>query len=237
MPRKPSSSAQRAPRSRANPVALRLLARQEDERRRIARLLHDDLGQTLTAAVLELEYARGGGDDAAPAIDGVVVELRRLLAASRDLSLSLRPALIDEEGLPAALGALASRLSGLRGAEVAWTCETGGIAVPGLLGVCAFRTLQDELLPRATAGAKLAMKVVVQGGCLRVEAGGPRGEPDPGRDAAIADRVAAAGGRLTRSTRAGVARLVAVFPLPAPARAGSAPAIGAPSPPALRRRG
>lgn len=231
MPRKPSSSAHRAPRARANPVALRLLERQEDERRRIARLLHDDLGQTLTAAVLELEYARGGADDAPQAIDGVVGELRRLLAASRDLSLSLRPALIDEEGLPAALGALASRLSGVRGAEVAWRCDTGGAELPALLGVCAFRTLQDDLFPRAAPGAKLAIAVSIRGGWLRVESRGPAVEADPSRDAAIDDRVAAAGGRLARHARAGEARLVAEFPLPGRRRAPALPVA-----PRARRR-
>src|SRR5512146_684798 len=99
MPRTPAPPRRRAPAARANPVALRLLAAQEEERRRIARLLHDDLGQTLTAAVLELEYARGAPDDAAAVIDAVVGELRRLLGGARDLSLALRPALIDEEGL------------------------------------------------------------------------------------------------------------------------------------------
>jgi signal transduction histidine kinase len=224
MPRKPTPPRRRAPSARANPVALRLLALQEDERRRIARLLHDDLGQTLTAAVLELEYARGGADDAAQAIDAVVVELRRLLGAARDLSLSLRPALIDEEGLPAALGALASRLSGVRGAAVAWSCDTAGVEVPPLLGVCAFRTLQDELFPRAAPGARLSMAVAVRAGLLRVEARGPTGDRDPAREAAIADRVAAAGGRVRRSTRAGEARLVAEFPLPARRGAAARPA-------------
>ena len=118
MPRKTLTTRRHAKPARANPVALRLLAAQEEERRRIARLLHDDLGQTLTAAVLELEYARGGPDDTPQVIDGVIAELRRLLGDARDLSLALRPARIDEEGLAVALGALASRLSSLRGATL-----------------------------------------------------------------------------------------------------------------------
>lgn len=218
MPRKPAPPRRRAPPSRANPVALRLLARQEDERRRIARLLHDDLGQTLTAAVLELEYARGGPDDAATTIDAVVVELRRLLGAARDLSLSLRPALIDEDGLAAALGALASRLSALRGAEVDWTCDTAGVELPSLTGVCAFRTAQDALLPLAAPGARLALSVSVRARRLRVATRGPCGAPDPAREAAIDDRVAAVGGRVTRRVDAGIEDLLAELPLPAPTR-------------------
>jgi signal transduction histidine kinase len=214
MPRQPASPRRRTANGRANPVALRLLAAQEDERRRIARLLHDDLGQTLTAAVLELEYARGAPADAPAVIDGVVGELRRLLADARDLSLALRPALIDEEGLPAALGALASRLSSLRGATVGLDCRLDGAAVPPLAGLCAFRIAQDALLPRATAGARLGLRVDLDGGALRVSVRGPVAAADRVRDAAIDDRVAAAGGRVSRRRRAGEEHLVAYLPLP-----------------------
>jgi len=214
MPRKTLTTRRHAKPARADPIALRLLARQEDERRRIARLLHDDLGQTLTAAVLELEYARGGGDDAVQVIDGVVAELRRLLGAARDLSLALRPALIDEEGLAAALGALASRLASLRGAEVRWSCDTGGVQVPPLIGVCAFRTAQDVLRPRAASGALLSLQVTVAGAMLQVVLRAPRIAPDAEREAAIDDRIAATGGRIARHHRSGMDTVRAEWPLP-----------------------
>ena len=214
MPRKTPTTRRRAKPARANPVALRLLAAQEEERRRIARLLHDDLGQTLTAAVLELEYARGVPDDLAAVVDGVVAELRRLLGDARDLSLALRLALIDEEGLAAALGALVSRLGGLRGATVDFAIALDGVAVPPLAGLCAFRIAQDALLTRATAGARLGLRVDLDDGALRVAVRGPAGAPDPLRAAAIDDRVAAAGGRIRRRRHAGEERLVVHLPLP-----------------------
>lgn len=217
MPRKTPTTRRHAKPVRADPVALRLLARQEDERRDIARLLHDDLGQTLTAAVLELEYARGGGGDAAQVIDGVVAELRRLLGASRDFSLALRPALIDEEGLAAALGALASRLASLRGVEVRWSCDTGAVVVPPLVGVCVFRTAQDMLLPRAAGGAALDLQVAVSGTTLRLVLRAPRIAPDAVRESAIDDRIAATGGRIARQQRAGMDVVRVEWPLPAAA--------------------
>lgn len=218
MPRKTLTTRRRAQPARANPVALRLLAAQEEERRRIARLLHDDLGQTLTAAVLELEYARGAPDDAVAVIDAVVGELRRLLGDARDLSLALRPALIDEEGLHAALGALVSRLAALRGAIVDLQCTLDGATVPPLLGLCAFRVAQDALLPLATAGARLRLCVDQDGGALRVSVRGPAAAADPARAAAIDDRVAAAGGRVARRRRSGEDQLVVHLPLPASRR-------------------
>jgi two-component system sensor histidine kinase UhpB len=202
---------------------MRLLAGQEEERRLIARLLHDDLGQTLTAAVLELEYARTA-PDAAEVIDAVVAELRRLLGAARDLSLSLRPALLDEEGLGAALGALASRLASVRGATVELACELGAIEVPLATALCAYRIAQDALLPLAAAGAALRLEVRVVRGALRLEADGPAPAPGQGGDAgSIADRIAVVGGSLRATRRAGRAGIVAVLPLPSGARPASRP--------------
>lgn len=201
---------------RADPLALRLLGRQEEERRRIARLLHDDLGQTLTAAVLELEYARGAPEDARGVIDGVVAELRRLLADARDLSLALRPALIDEEGLPGALSALASRVAAVRGAQVDLACALDGTPIPALIGLCAFRTAQDALLDLATPGAYLVLRAETDGALLRIEVRGPAAAGDPARADAIDDRVAAVGGSMVRRRRAGRASVVACLSLAEP---------------------
>ena len=77
----------------------RLLLRvQEDERRRIARELHDEAGQVLTAVKIELEL---DGRREAGALVG------RALAQVRDLSNLLRPSVLDDLGLVAALRALA----------------------------------------------------------------------------------------------------------------------------------
>ena len=151
-PRKSSTRPVAASLSRDKALPLRLLLAQEEERRRIARLLHDDLGQTLTAAVLELEYARTAVD-AAQVIDGVLVEIRRLLGAARDLSLHLRPALIDEEGLEAALGALVSRLCSVTGCQA--RLQTTGLerTLPAVVALSVFRIVQDAALALAQGGA------------------------------------------------------------------------------------
>jgi signal transduction histidine kinase len=217
--RRPPTAARRPrPRPKPNALALRLLSAQEEERRRIARLLHDDLGQTLTAAVLELEYARTA-PDAAEVIDAVVAELRRLLGAARDLSLALRPALLDEEGLEAAFGALASRLAGVRGAKVDLECALGGVEVPLAIALSAFRIAQDALLPLAARDATLRLRVRATRTGLRLAIDGPA--PAPGQDivpATVADRVAVVGGSLRPTRRAGRVGIVALLPLPAPPR-------------------
>lgn len=79
-----------------------LLRAQEDERRRIARELHDEAGQVLTAVKIELDL---DGHQEAGARVG------RALAQVRDLSNLLRPSALDDLGLVAALRALVDDVS------------------------------------------------------------------------------------------------------------------------------
>src|ERR1700687_2317762 len=83
--------------------AARLLEVQEEERRLIARELHDEIGQALTAVKFNLQSVRGLGELGAVAIDEAIGIADRTLQQVRDLSLDLRPSLLDDLGLSAAL--------------------------------------------------------------------------------------------------------------------------------------
>jgi two-component system sensor histidine kinase UhpB len=98
--------------------ARRALAAQEGERARIARELHDEIGQALTAVVLQLERA---ARDAEPPVRGNVEEAREAVRESleevREIARRLRPEALDDLGLGSALAALTldvSRRTGLR---------------------------------------------------------------------------------------------------------------------------
>jgi signal transduction histidine kinase len=96
-------------------VVQRLVTAQEDERRRIARDLHDDLGQRVTALRMMLEQAKQGAGGSAAGIDRAL-ELTAGLGGDLDfLSWQLRPALLDELGLSAALPRFVSQ----------WSAHTG----------------------------------------------------------------------------------------------------------------
>jgi two-component system sensor histidine kinase UhpB len=82
--------------------ALRALAAQEGERRRIARELHDEVGQALTAAMLRLDRT-----DVHEAKEG----LRAALAEVRDIAGRLRPEALDDLGLRNALRALVASVA------------------------------------------------------------------------------------------------------------------------------
>jgi signal transduction histidine kinase len=85
---------------RLRALSRRLLEVQEEERKRLARDLHDDIGQVLTALKLQLEsVARGGATQIRECVDTTSHALERV----RQLSLSLRPLQLDDLGLVAAL--------------------------------------------------------------------------------------------------------------------------------------
>ncbi len=86
-------------------LSARVLSVQEDERRAIARELHDEIGQVLTALKISLEtLARSGFS---PTVGMSLSELsqmaNRALSEVRDLTLALRPPQLDDLGLQAAL--------------------------------------------------------------------------------------------------------------------------------------
>src|SRR5438045_2301121 len=89
---------------RLRALSRRLLEVQEEERGRLARGLHDDIGQVPTALKIQLESLQLAGD---PALRSRVAEgvetVQHTLERVRQLSLSLRPPQLDDLGLAAAL--------------------------------------------------------------------------------------------------------------------------------------
>jgi two-component system sensor histidine kinase UhpB len=88
--------------------ARRALGAQEDERRRIARELHDEVGQSLTASVLRIARVEPEvPPSAARELEDIRNAVRATLEEVRALAANLRPEALDELGLPAALRQLA----------------------------------------------------------------------------------------------------------------------------------
>ena len=93
-------------RSRSGGLLLRLATAEEDERRRIARELHDEMGQHLTALTLELKLLEGS----IPADSAAVGRLGRLQEVTNHVgsevhrsAIELRPPSLDDLGLPKTL--------------------------------------------------------------------------------------------------------------------------------------
>ena len=106
-------------RTRLQSLSRRLLTIRETERRSLARELHDEIGQALTATKINLQALERVPDPAMFALrlrDAISI-VDRALEQVRSLSLELRPPLLDDLGLPAALRWLLdqhARRSGLR---------------------------------------------------------------------------------------------------------------------------
>jgi PAS domain S-box-containing protein len=89
---------------RLRALSRKLLEVQEEERGRLARDLHDDIGQALTALKIQLEsLPRPGAEALRTRLDECVETTRHTLERVRQLSLSLRPPQLDDLGLAAAL--------------------------------------------------------------------------------------------------------------------------------------
>jgi PAS domain S-box-containing protein len=93
----------RASHDRLEVMSRRLLTAAEEERRRIAVELHDDLGQLLTAAKFNI-HAAGMQAAASPVQLGEAMTcIDQAIQRVRDLALDLRPSVLDDLGLAAAL--------------------------------------------------------------------------------------------------------------------------------------
>jgi len=96
----------------------RALAAQEGERARIARELHDEVGQTLTAIALRAERAVGEPSPPSQALSEIAETVLRSLEDVQRIGRELRPEALDDLGLVSALSALCSRVGGQGGLRV-----------------------------------------------------------------------------------------------------------------------
>jgi len=127
--------------------ARRLLEAQEAERQNIARELHDEIGQILTAVSLNLHSIRKSCQTNAclPNIDESIQVVEDALSRVRELSLELRPSLLDDLGLAAALRWYVGRYTARSGiaTEILGDADIGRISHE--VETACFRITQEAL--------------------------------------------------------------------------------------------
>jgi two-component system, NarL family, sensor histidine kinase UhpB len=96
----------------------RAMLAQEGERRRVASDLHDEIGQSLTALVLQLKRAADSDPPDPAALRELVGAAEEILGEVRSVARRLRPEALDDLGLRSALLALAARLEEASGLSV-----------------------------------------------------------------------------------------------------------------------
>ncbi len=124
-----------------------LVEAREEERRRIARELHDELGQRLTALKMELSglAVPSGPPGTQQRVDSMLTMLDETLASVRRISADLRPLMLDDLGLNAAIEWLARDAARRMGIEITLHLEEHESTVDDRLATAIFRMVQEAL--------------------------------------------------------------------------------------------
>ena len=204
---------------------------QEEERRSLARELHDELGQHLNAIKIDAVTIRDNASSAgtAPArADAIVRVVDRVHAVVRDMTRKLRPAGLDELGLPAALENYVEEWrSRSPGVDVALSFDGDLEQLGEAINMLTYRVVQESLTNVAKHAAArrvnvgIARDVASTAGTLTIDiVDDGRGAPahTDGKGLGLIgmrERVEAAGGHLdTGNANGGGFRVHATLPAP-----------------------
>lgn len=144
-------------------LSARVLETQETERRRIARELHDEIGQSQWAMGLENDNLCAAVRSSNNDLELSRLEGLRIVRVVRNMSLLLRPSMLDDLGLMPALEWLAREVSRTSGLRVEVTEEQVPEALPEEHKTRLFRVAQEALRNTCRhAGAKNT-RILVQG--------------------------------------------------------------------------
>ncbi|MDQ2777032.1 MAG: sensor histidine kinase [Acidobacteriota bacterium] len=131
-------------------LSAKMVDAQERERRSIARELHDEVGQTLSVLLLGVaNLSRTPAIEADPALRELIQSIRsiseRSVAAVRNMSLLLRPSMLDDLGLVPALQWQAREVSRNAGLRVKVAAEGVSDNLPEDHKTCIYRIVQEAL--------------------------------------------------------------------------------------------
>ncbi len=199
-------------------VSAQLLQAEEQERRRLARELHDELGALLTMIQITIRRALPAGS---PALADAQALVRTATETVRGLSLELRPSLLDDLGLAPALRQLADRFAARTGIAVDFRSEVSdGDRFSPAVETAAYRVVQEALTNVARhAGAdrvqvlchrdpdRLALHVVDEGRGFDTDR---VAEADSGGLAGMRERAGLAGGTCEVTSEPGAGTRVTV---------------------------
>ncbi len=144
---------------------------QEAERARVARELHDEAGQSLTALALNLRYLEDHLDDEGRARLGDLRQMVNGVSSSlRSLATDLRPSGLREHGLASAIERQAAKLREATGMGVDVSAEGLPEDLPGEMQIALFRVIQEALtnVARHSGAGQVSVVVSRLGGRIRV---------------------------------------------------------------------
>lgn len=191
-------------------LARRLIAVQEEQRLRLSRELHDDLGQMLASIALELHNVRAGSRELDDRLARATVLVDQLSAKVHDAAWSLRPADLDRLGLRASVEDLATMLCAQLGISCDVDLEALSSPLSREIALTLYRIAQEALTnvgkhaqpSRVSVTAHIhddRMRLTIEDDGRGFDGGA---EPGPGHLglAGMRERLALVGGELTIET-------------------------------------
>ena len=134
-------------RQRLQTLSRRLVKVQETERRHLARELHDEIGQALTVTEMNLQalLESPGTDALAPRLKESLQVVERVQEQVHDLSLNLRPSMLDDLGLEPALRWYTERQAALAGLQAEVRADPLEQRLDPMIETECFRVAQEAL--------------------------------------------------------------------------------------------
>ncbi|MBI2912933.1 MAG: GAF domain-containing protein [Chloroflexi bacterium] len=152
----------------------KVISAQEEERQRIARELHDEMAQGLTALIMGLGRLEQAVPEMPAATAGLVDSVKafasRALADTRRLILDLRPPVLDDLGLIPAVRMVAETRLEERGVTVSIAADGLDEDLPAHLKVTVFRVLQEAISNCARHSQARTVHICVKADSVRFQA-------------------------------------------------------------------
>ena len=126
-----------------------LVNAQEDERKRISRELHDELGQALTSTRIDILAVAESLHDCEPKtrqrLTDTITVVEQMLKQVREMALDLRPSMLDDLGLVPTLGWHTRRFAERTGLKVNLQDSGMDVRLPSQVATTLYRTVQEAL--------------------------------------------------------------------------------------------
>jgi PAS domain S-box-containing protein len=161
----------RAANHRLTALSARLLKIQEEERRNLAHELHDEIGQSITAQKIVLQTLCIGQKNSTfcDQIAAVIRITDTVLNQVRRISLDLRPAQLDDLGLPAAIRWNLMRQSRLAGFVPHFSAMDVPAVLPESIAIACYRISQEALTNAIRHGHAQNVWLSLKGGCAELQ--------------------------------------------------------------------
>lgn len=156
-------------------LSAQLVRVQEQERRAIARELHDEVGQALSRLLLDLGRAASVTDsgEMRTRLSAIAASAEQIVEEARRIALSLRPSMLDDLGLVPALEWQAREIGHRTGLNVQILAEESAGELPEAHRTCIYRVVQEALQNSARHSGASRVRVGLQKApksvCLQVE--------------------------------------------------------------------